>query len=136
MSWDIFVQDFPADVKRLEEIPPDFKPASLGKRSLIIEKIKDVAPTADFTNPAWGIIIGEGWSIEVNMSSEEDCKSFVFHVRGGDAAVCVVAAILQHLELRAADLQSSDFFVSGPRAIESFGKWRAYRDHVVKRFGG
>jgi len=70
MSWDIFVQDFPSDAKSIEDIPDDFKPGSIGKTSDIIERIKEVVPTADFSNPAWGTIDGDGWSIEVNIDEE------------------------------------------------------------------
>lgn len=132
MSWDIFVQDFPPDASSLEQIPADFKPAIIGQRSMIIEQIKAVVPCADFSDPAWGTIDGEGWSVEINIGSEEDCDGFAFHVRGGDAAVGIIAAILQHLKLRAVDSQTGDFFIAGPKAIEAFGKWRTYRDQVTK----
>ena len=131
MSWDIFVQDFPADTTSLDDIPAGFKPASIGKRSMIIEQIKAVAPFADFSNPSWGTIDSDGWSIEINIGPEEDCDGFAFHVRGGDAAVGVIAAILQHLKLRAIDSETGDFFIAGPKATEAFGKWRAYRDQVT-----
>jgi hypothetical protein len=132
MSWDIFVQDFPSHVSSLEDIPADFKPASIGKRSMVIEQIKAVAPIADFSNPSWGTIDSDGWSIEVNIGLEEECRGFAFHVRGGDAAVGVIAAILQRLKLRAIDSETGDFFIAGPKAAEAFGKWRAYRDQVMK----
>jgi hypothetical protein len=131
MSWDIFVQDLPPDAKSVADIPADFKPASIGKRSMIIERIKEVVPTANFSDPSWGLIDGDGWSIEINIGANEDCDGFAFHIRGADAAVGVVAAILQHLKLRALDSQTGDFFVAGAEAIDSFGKWRAYRDHAT-----
>jgi hypothetical protein len=131
MSWDIFVQDFPRNAKTLEDLPEGFVPASIGKRSAVIAGIKEVVPSADFTDPSWGVIDGDGWSIEVNIGDSEACHHFAFHVRGGDAAAGVVAAILEHLGLRAVDSQSGDFFVAGPEAIESLRKWRAYRDQIV-----
>lgn len=131
MSWDIFVQDFPPDAMSLKEIPSDFKPAYLGKRTRIIEQIRTVVPAADFSDPSWGTIDGEGWSIEINIGVEEDCSGFAFHVRGGDAAVGVIAAILQHLKLRAVDSQTGDFFVAEATAMDAFRKWRAYRDQVM-----
>jgi hypothetical protein len=85
------------------DISAEFKPASIGKRSIVIEKIKEVVPTADFSDPSWGRIDGDGWSIEVNIGTNEDCEGFAFHIRGRDAAVGAVAAILQHLKLRALD---------------------------------
>ena len=131
MSWDIFVQDLPRAAKSVKDIPADFKPASIGKRSEIIDKIKEAVPTIDLSDPSWGLIGGDGWSIEVNIGNEEECRGFAFHVRGGDAAAGVVAAILQHLNLRALDSQKRDFFVAGEEALESFQKWRAYRNRVI-----
>ena len=54
MSWDVFVQDFP-DVGTLEEMPDDFEPKTIGKRQDVINKIKEVVPFADFSDPSWGI---------------------------------------------------------------------------------
>jgi hypothetical protein len=54
------------------------------------------------------------------------------HIRGGDAAVGAVDAILQRLHLRALDAQTGNFFKAGPESIDSFRKWRAYRDQCLK----
>jgi hypothetical protein len=131
MSWDIFVQDFPQEAKTVSDIPKDFRPRSLGERSAIIERIRAVVPASDFSDPSWGVIDGDGWSIEVNMGDEKECRSFAFHVRGGDGPVGVVEAILQDLGLRAVDSGTGDFFVGGSEALDSFRKWRAYRDQVA-----
>ena len=128
MSWDIFVQDLPREAKSVADIPADFKPAPIGKRSMIVEKIREVVPTADFSDPSWGRIDGDGWSIEVNMGMKEDCDGFALHVRGRDAAVGVVARILQYLNLRALDSQTGELFVAGVEAIESF----PYSDPATK----
>ncbi|HLV94760.1 MAG TPA: hypothetical protein VKS44_06185 [Candidatus Acidoferrales bacterium] len=130
MSWDIFVQDLPRDAKSVAEIPADFRPAPLGKRLAIIEKIKGVVPSTDFSDPSWGRIDGDGWSIEVDCGSEEDCRGFVLHVRDADFAAVVVSEILEHLEVRAIDSQTGDFFVRS-EAIESLRRWRGYRNHVT-----
>ena len=57
----------------------------------------------------------------------------MLHVRGGDGAIAAVTAILHRLELRAIDLQSSEFF-DPSSASESFDSWRAYRDQVVAAY--
>jgi hypothetical protein len=133
MSWDIFAMDTPPGVQSVSEIPDDFRPRSLGSRSAVISKIQQIVPTADFSDPLWGLIDGDDWSIEVNLGKDEDCDGFALHVRGGEAAVGAVASILDGLGIRAIDAQTGEFFVSGPSAIESFRKWTAYRDHVVGR---
>lgn len=131
MSWDIFVQDLPRDAKTTADIPDDFKSASLGPRAGIIKRILEVVPTADFSDPAWGVVAGKDWSIEVNLGNDERCDGFAFHVRGGDEAVGAVAAMLDRLGLRALDSQTGEFFAPGPTALASFSKWRQYRDRVV-----
>lgn len=130
MSWDIFVQDLPAAAKSVADIRADFRPASIGKRSELVEKIKEVVPTADFSDPSRGLIDGDGWSIEVSITSE-DCRGFALHVRGKDAAVGAVAEILQHLNFRALDSETGEFFVAGAEAIEAFRSWRKYRYTVM-----
>jgi hypothetical protein len=132
MSWDIFVQDFPKDAASVADIPDDFLPKDVGDRSEIIAKISEVVPEADFSNPTWGLIDGEDWSIEVNIGDSDTCSGIALHVRGGDEAIGVVDAVLRALGLRAIDSQTGDFFVAGPEAHASFSKWREYRDSVVR----
>jgi hypothetical protein len=89
------------------------------------------APSADFDDPSWGVLDGDSWSIELNMGDEEECECSVFHVRGGDTAAGVVAAILAHFKLRALDSSKGEFFAAGEAALESFRKWREYRDKAL-----
>lgn len=131
MSWDIYVQDFPANVQAIADIPSDFEPAGVGKTTTIIEKIKAVVPSANFSDPAWGVIEGPDWSIEVNLGEADECSGFALHVRGSDTALGVVAAMLNSLGLRALDSQTGEFFQAPPSALESFHAWRKWRDHVI-----
>jgi len=131
MSWDIFVQDFPLDARSVAEIPPDFQPATIGRTSDIIVKIRTVLPMADFSDPTWGLIDGSDWSIEVSIRAQEVCDGFALHVRGGGGAVGAVSAILDTLKLRAVDSQTGEFFVGGEEGLESFRQWNAYRDQVM-----
>jgi len=130
MSWDILVQDMPADAKAIADIPHDFRPEPLGPRSELISRIQALVPEADFSDPSWGLIDGPGFSIEVSFGKLETVTGFSFHVRGGDAAAGVVTEILTGLGLRAFDTTTGEFFDSA-QAVESLRKWRAYRDRFV-----
>ena len=132
MSWDIFVQDIPSDARTIDDIPDDFVPATIGRRAEIIEKIKEVAPFADFSDPAWGTIEGTYYSIEVNLGAEESIDSFAFHVRGDDVAAGLVSDILKHLNFRAFDSGTGDIF-DHQKAAAGLKEWRADRDLVVDR---
>ena len=130
MSWDIFVMDLPSDAATIEAIPEDFVSRPLGPRADIIAAICTVMPSADFTDPAWGQILTPEFVIEVNLGKDELVGSFALHVRGGEEAVACVAAILDALEVRAVDASSGDF-LTRETALESFGRWRRYRGHVI-----
>jgi hypothetical protein len=132
MSWDLTVMDLPDYVVTVDDIPQDFKGSLLGPRSDLIARILEVVPQANFTDPAWGLIDGPGFSIELDMGKADQVQSFTFHVREGDLAVGVIAEILGYLSLRAVDPQSESGTIFTPKsAIESLETWRAYRDSVV-----
>jgi hypothetical protein len=128
MSWDVYAQDF-GPYKTFEEIPNDFAPGPIGKRSEIIEKILAIVPFAEFSDPEWLVIDADEFSIEINMSDEEVLDAITFHIRGGgDAGECV-ASILKSLGLRAHDSGTGDFFnMDAPD--EGFAKWRELRDRL------
>jgi len=132
MSWDIFVQHIPHSVRTLDDMPSDYDPLLIGKRDQLISSIRDVVPDADFSDPAWGIIEGPGYSAEVNMGNDEDVKGFAFHVRGGDDSALLVADVLEHLGLRGFD-PSSDSGIFGVSDDPRVGlrKWREYKTYVL-----
>lgn len=136
MSWDIYVQDLPQDIQRIDDIPEDFEPKNIGKRSDIIARIKEAAPNADFKDTSWGEIEGPGFSIEIGMGDDEDLECFAFHVRGGEEAAGVVADILGHLGLRALDTESETGLFDSDKAAESMAKWRQYRDQIINKSPG
>lgn len=137
MSWDIFVQELPEGMQTIDEIPDDFRPGVIGKRSEIVRKICEAAPGADFSNPTWGVIDGPEYSIEVNIDEEEECTGFCLHVRGGEEAVAVVDRILGRLGMRALNPGSEGgIYQGGQKGIESFRLWAGYRDQVCTKSGG
>jgi len=131
MSWDISIGDFPPEIASVQDFPSDFSMKPLGTHAEIIEKICVLYPQANFSDPAWGLINGEGYSIEVNMGKKEPLTGFMLHVRGGEQAMFAVADLLDHLHLRGIDCQTSEFFVLR-EGLDSFQKWRVYRDRVVR----
>lgn len=132
MSWDIFVQDIPSDARTIDDIPDDFVPATIGRRAEIIEKIKEIVPFADFSDPACGAIEGTNFSIEVNLGAGETIDGFAFQVSGDDAAAGLISDILKHLKFGAFDSGTGDIF-DHQKAAAGLKKWRAYRDWVVDR---
>lgn len=133
MSFDIFVQDIPAEIKAVEDIPDDFRPRSIGHRNDIVQVIQKVAPEVRFATPDWGTIDGETFSIEINLSMEDPVQGFTFHLRGGEHGLFLVADILAALDLRAFAPGTESGLFEMPQAGEALSRWRAYRDRVTKQ---
>jgi hypothetical protein len=131
MSWDLFIQDIPADADSVQDIPDDFSPRSLGSRAEVIRHILEVVPTANFSDPAWGSFEDPSFSVAFNLGDEEELSSFALHVRGGDEAVGLVADLLHRNGWRAFDPQSDSGIFDTSGAAKSLAKWREYRDCVV-----
>ncbi len=129
MSWDLFVQDW-GGFNSLKEIPDDLEPTPIGNKSEIIAKIKNVEPTATFSNPSWSLLENRLFSIEFNMGEEELMHSFAMHVRGSNLAIPCIGNILSELKLKAAD-GSTAYFFDIERARSEMDKWLAYRDQIT-----
>jgi hypothetical protein len=131
MSWDISIQDLPADVQSVGNISNDYRPRPLGTRDELIQRIQQLVPQVDFSDPSWGMLDDSEFSIEFNMGSEEICHGFMLHVRGGGSPIATISRLLQHLNVRAIDCQTGDFF-SPEVAQASLRQWQAYRDRVIR----
>jgi hypothetical protein len=134
MSWDIFVQDLPAGITSIADIPHDFAPSPIGLRSEVIAKVSALYPECHFANPSWGVLDVPGCSIAFNIGTNEDLQSFAIHVHGGEHAPIVVAHILAELSMRALDPSSSSGLLEQDPVLrsDSFDRWRSYRSHVIK----
>ena len=131
MSWDIFVQDW-GNYKSLNEIPDDFKPHPIGKRQEIIEKIAEAEPTVDFSDPAWGRIDNEHFSLEINLGDSEILNGFALHVRGDEYVLGCIANILDKLDLKGADGGSPDFF-DKEKYRKNLLEWIEYKNQILKK---
>ena len=125
MSWDIFIQQFPANARTVAEIPDTFTAAPIGSRSDLIAKIRAALPDADFTDPAWGVLNGDDYSIEFGLGDDDPLYGITLHVRGSDAVLPKVTRVLEVLGLRAIDSWTGEFFDPGV-AVHSLARWRSY----------
>lgn len=133
MSRDIFVQDIPRDARSVDDIPNDFAPKPIGTRIDIIAGITEAVPTVDFSDPTWGRIESDQYSIEVNIGESDPVHSFALHVAGGTAAAEVVADILDNLGLRAFDMEAPTGIFDRDTARASMAQWRNYRDQALEQ---
>jgi hypothetical protein len=134
MSWDVFAFDLPSQIQSIDEIPKDWSPAPLGKRTDIIAKICALYQEASFhdDDPSWGNLRLPGVSIEFSLGDDEDVECLAMHVRGGDRAPHVVAYILNTLGMRAVATNSENglFDCDPETGSKAFDRWRGYASYV------
>ena len=132
MSFDIFVQDIPDAAKAVEDIPDDFRPQPIGRRSSLVAAIRRVAPEVKFATPEWGTIDADGYSVEVNIGLDDPVMGFAFHLRGGEGGQFLVAEILAELGARAFAPGAESGFFEVDRGAQAFLRWRSLRDRLAK----
>jgi hypothetical protein len=109
VSRDIFVQDIPVAVSRVDEIPDDWQPQPLPfAHADVVKAVQELAPNANTTDPEWMRVTLPGVDVEVNVTSESPLESFALHVRATDheAANAWVRRLLDRLGARAFDSES------------------------------
>ncbi|WP_299680633.1 hypothetical protein [uncultured Tenacibaculum sp.] len=131
MSWDLFIQDW-GNVNSLDEIPDDFTPKPIGKRSEIINKMREVEPTIDFSDSSWGKLENDQFSIEFNMGDKEKLYGFTMHIRGNEMVIPCIANILSKLSLKAADGSNPNFF-DVENSKNDIQKWITYRNKILNK---
>jgi len=129
MSWDILLQRFPQNASPTE-VPDDYAPPVIGSRAEVASSLRELFPAANTSDPAWIVIDGDDFSIEVSTGDNEQCTGSTLHVRGGDGAVQAVMQIAQHFEMRALDCSTGEFMDAMVDPGSGFQQWRAYKDKV------
>lgn len=143
MSWDLYIYNWPKDIKTLKDIPDDWDPPPIALRSEIISKIKAAIPQADFSNPSTGKIESDrriltsdrrfstlDYSVEVVLGTNDMCYSITLIAGGDQRCVDFVSAIVTNLNVRAFDTGSGDWFKPGADAASGFRQWSEWKERV------
>jgi hypothetical protein len=90
MSWDVFIMKTPDEIKSVSEIPKDYCLPPLGTLSDILDMLKELLPDIDFSDPHWGVLATETYSIEFNIGNEDPVESLMLLIRGEDAPIDII----------------------------------------------
>ncbi|WP_405110819.1 hypothetical protein MHH28_01510 [Paenibacillus sp. FSL K6-1217] len=133
MSWDVLIMKVKYDFEAPEEEQPPVPP--LGQRDDIIAKLTRAIPQLDYHDKAWGILEGEGFSIEFNTGDEELVDSIMLHVRGGGEVMNTLRLICETLEAYALDTSDTGYidFEQPEAAEQSWEQFQKYRDKVINQ---
>jgi hypothetical protein len=131
MSWDLFAMDIPVSVNVIGDVPSGWVPNPIVSHQELLNVILDIAPFANASDRYWVRIDAPGAEMEIHIGKKEPLTGFVFHVRGGDPAVGLIAAILGRLNLRAFDPGSVTGIFDPATAGDSLARWQQFRDQVI-----
>lgn len=110
MSWEIFIHDLP-DVPSIHDVPKGHVPGNIGSRAELEKRIHEVVPYAE-TQDEWMFARRPGIDLSIQFHNGPDglVRYILVHVHEGEQSASCVAAIVQHLGLRAIDTATGEFF--------------------------
>lgn len=130
MSWDVYIQDF-GEHKKLEDIPEDFKPKSIGVKSEIINKIKEISPELNISDNSLLKLEKNNFSIDFSIGEHETLDYVMLHIRGDKSVFGYIIELITKLNLRAVDTSTGEFIdiSKNPGGLEL---WKEYKDRILK----
>jgi hypothetical protein len=112
----------------------DFELAVMGSGDDVRRRISASLPGVDWSDPAWGLYAGDGFTFEFSVGPEEPITHFAVHVRGGGDAVADLLRFAAPNGWHLVDWSTGEFI--GPDAPSQAG-WEAWQEYrgKIRRLG-
>lgn len=134
MSWDVMVMRFEGGTPNIAELESGARaPMPLGPAAEVRQAISRHLSSVDWSDPAWGIYDGDGFSIEFNAGSDDPIDSIMLHVRGGGDAIAAALSFAIPNGWSLLDCSSGDFINSENPSQEGWEGFQDFRDQVLDR---
>ncbi|MFW5968028.1 MAG: hypothetical protein ACOCV2_10950 [Persicimonas sp.] len=131
MSWDVLLINLPPGVESVDGLDNDFEPEPIGRPAEVVERLDELFPSIDSTDPSWVRLKADTFSIEFSVGGGDVVQSIMLHVRGGDAAVGAIEEVSQALDVGALDITTGRLIDFDESPAEGLQQWRAFRDQVL-----
>ena len=133
MSWDVYIMR--AEASSVDDLPDDYQPESLGDaQKLRDELLVFFGGELDWSDPAWGILNGQGFSYEFNFTEAGAVDGFMMHVRGGGDAITPIVAMCREFGWQAVDTSLGDFIDLTDPSTEGWEGFQKFRDRIIDRY--
>ncbi|HVW01357.1 MAG TPA: hypothetical protein VHB77_13485 [Planctomycetaceae bacterium] len=132
MSWDVMVFNVGGDPKPLEQMD-DYPPLPMGTPAEVRESIDAYLPGVDWSNPRWGLYIGDGFSFEFNMTDEAQETGFMVHVRGSGDAIGDLLKFAVPNRWSLLDCSTSEWINPQNPSQQGWAGFQAYRDKIIRQ---
>lgn len=125
MSWDIMLlSKDPGPITGTMKVPP------LGDAQFVRDQISKTLPGVNWSDPAWGVLDGPGWSIEFNHRKFGLTEGLMLHVRGGGEPISAIVEICRNTGWVAFDIQEGALIDLKAPSDKSWKEFQGYRDGI------
>lgn len=132
MSWDVSVFAAEAPPPPVAEMHREWRGLPLGTLAELRERISQVLPEVDWSDPRWGIYAGEA-VLEFNLGADDPALSFMVHVRGGGDPVSLLARLVERWGWYMLDTSTVEWLHHSEAPGAGWAAFREYRDRVLRR---
>jgi hypothetical protein len=101
-------------------------PPPLGDAEEVRTKVSRSLPAVDWSQPAWGVLDGAGWSIEFNHQAEGPTDSLMLHVRGTGDPLSAILKLCSESAWIAFDTTEGEVIDSKARRAVGWEKFQSY----------
>jgi hypothetical protein len=130
MSWDTILLRLPAGVTSFNDLPEDFD-SVLAPLPEVLDAVSRHVPGVDLSDPTWGILEHDEYSIEFSIGEEDPCTSLMLHVRGTEAALEPIRHLCNATGWQAFDCSDGELIDWSADPGKGLRAWRAYREQVA-----
>ena len=133
MSWDVMIFNTQGKTPASMEEFDDSSCKPLGIAADVRERVLNYLPGIDWSDPTWGILEGDGFSIEFNVGSGDPVENMMLHVRGGGDAIATIIKFVRPMGWSALDCSTSEFLDLDNPSQSGWEEFQAFRDRVMKK---
>lgn len=135
MSWDliVFAADTPmeADSDGVATFADGWTSSDIGTLLEVQRSISSAFPEVDWSAPAWGLLIGNSFSLEFSLGSEKQINTFSIHARG--EATPAVMEIVAATGWKILDVSTTTWLNNSSDPDEGRKQFQGYLDTVVEQ---
>jgi len=127
MSWDVLLLSVSPDVRTINDLGDDFAGESLGTPTEVAHRLRQIFPALDLTDPSWGVLATEEYSVEFSIGDDNPCLSLMLHVRGPESAIEPIQRLCENTGWLAFDTSDGDLIDFSNDPAKGLRQWIEYR---------
>lgn len=132
MSWDVMVFNFGGRTPPPIEEVQDSDLVPLGPATEVRQRLSSHLPKIDWSDVTWGILEGDGFSIEFNGGKNDPIANMMLHVRGGGDAIAAITTFARPLGWSVFDCSTGEYLDLDNPSQAGWEGFQAFRDKVVE----